>query len=357
MKNVLLFLMALCSATLFFACCDDDNDGNEYESLNGIYANASTGKMLDLKYSNSEFWGKTVEFHTTDGVKATLKLNGVIPGEMETVLSDIELILDNTGYKFTTKDETDSRAVDFVGGIRNGKLVLEVNAKFNNDLIGKWLLNKKNSMDMTWTTVDGKSVLLAELRNAEGKSFGLRLTTKNIVTLALPVLKKLVPEYLQDVTFVEDGNIIATYNVSNKTTSETETQDNWKTSDLNQAHYRVKDDVCCVYPNLEMIMRQMETGGTIDIDLFQQLLINGIPCRFELSKGQDSLYMYLNEEYFKQLIPFIKLAGTLISEDSMIQIPNTSMYISLKEIMTNLPEALEKTESMNVGLNFVIENN
>ena len=104
----------------------------------------------------------------------------------------------------------------------------------------------------------------------------------------------------------------------------------------------------------------METGGTIDVVLLQQLLINGIPCHFELSEGteatQDALYMYLNEEFFKQLIPFIKLAGTLISEDTLIPVSD-SIYISLKEIMTNLPEALEKTESMNVGLNFVVENN
>ena len=279
---------------------------------------------------------------------------------METVLSDVELISDDAGYKFTTKDENDSRTIDFVGGVENGKLVLEVNAKFNNDLIGKWLLNKENSMAMTWMTVDGKSVQLAQIRNVEGKPLGLRLTTKNIVTFALPTLKKLLPKYLKDVTFMEDGNIIATYNASKQGENGAETQDSWKTSNLNQAHYRVKDDVCCVYPNLEMIMRQMETGGTIDVVLLQQLLINGIPCHFELSEGteatQDALYMYLNEEFFKQLIPFIKLAGTLISEDTLIPVSD-SIYISLKEIMTNLPEALEKTESMNVGLNFVVENN
>ena len=244
--------------------------------------------------------------------------------------------------------------------MENGKLILEVNAKFNNDLIGKWLLNKENSMAMTWTTVDGKSVPLAQIRNVEGKPLGLRLTTKNIVTFALPTLKKLLPEYLKDVTFMEDGNIIATYNASKQGENGAETQDSWKTSNLNQAHYCVKDDVCCVYPNLEMIMRQMETGGTIDVVLLQQLLINGIPYHFELSEGteatQDALYMYLNEEFFKQWIPFIKLAGTLISEDTLIPVSD-SMYISLKEIMTNLPEALEKTENMDVGLNFVVENN
>lgn len=169
---------------------------------------------------------------------------------METVLSDVELISDDAGYKFTTKDENDSRTIDFVGGVENGKLVLEVNAKFNNDLIGKWLLNKENSMAMTWMTVDGKSVQLAQIRNVEGKPLGLRLTTKNIVTFALPTLKKLLPKYLKDVTFMEDGNIIATYNASKQGENGAETQDSWKTSNLNQAHYRVKDDVCCCLPEL-----------------------------------------------------------------------------------------------------------
>ena len=100
---------------------------------------------------------------------------------METVLSDVELISDDAGYKFTTKDENDSRTIDFVGGVENGKLVLEVNAKFNNDLIGKWLLNKENSMAMTWMTVDGKSVQLAQIRNVEGKPLGLRFDQQKIL--------------------------------------------------------------------------------------------------------------------------------------------------------------------------------
>ena len=74
------------------------------------------------------------------------------------------------------------------------------------------------------------------------------------------------------------------------------------------------------------------------------------------SKPVSYTHLYLNEEFFKQWIPFIKLAGTLISEYTLIPVSD-SIYISLKEIMTNLPEALEKTENMNVGLNFVVENN
>ena len=183
-----------------------------------------------------------------------------------------------------------------------GKLTLGVNVKFaSHELMKTWGLATKPVL-VVW---EPKTLPLGSYT---GK-FGETSFTVGFLPIVASSAGGMLHDYLKDVTFKEDGNIIATYNASKQGENGAETQDSWKTSNLNQAHYRVKDDVCCVYPNLEMIMRQMETGGTIDVVLLQQLLINGIPCHFELSEGteatQDALYMYLNEEFFKQLIPFI----------------------------------------------------
>ena len=79
MKNVFLFLMALCSVASFFAC-SDDNDGMNPKSLNGIYANASTGNVLDLKYSNSEFFWEDGRISYGRWNKSDFKIEWGYPG-------------------------------------------------------------------------------------------------------------------------------------------------------------------------------------------------------------------------------------------------------------------------------------
>lgn len=123
MKNKFLFLLIL-GLAFFASCSDDDNDGPK--DFNGVYSTGSTDFELDLKYSDAVFTGKSVEFNSTDGQKATLKLQGVIPGEKETVISDIELIPSNSVYTFTAENKNDSRTVNLNGSIEKGKLTLGV---------------------------------------------------------------------------------------------------------------------------------------------------------------------------------------------------------------------------------------
>lgn len=341
--------IALCFA------CSDDKDGDESLHLNGIYADDA----LKLTYSDVEYPGKTVEFSSKDEKIASLTLNGIIPGEMETVISGVELMSDNSGYQLTGKDENIDRTVDLAGKIEKGKLTLGVNVKFDNALIGKWLLDEKNPGNIIWKTYDGKPVTLAKLTYADGREVPLfsPLTTKKITGGAPTLLKKVV-DYLQDVSFGEDGNLLATYN------AKSETSDNWTSLETNSIHYRVLEDTtCCIYPNVDALTRQMNTDALTgeNVSMLQQLWVNGIPLYFRLKENTDpkTLYMYLGKEYIKQMIPLIKLMGAFVPEDTKIEIPisEPSMYMSLKELLTNLPEALEKTETLEIGLNFVISNN
>lgn len=60
--------------------------------------------------------------------------------------------------------------------------------------------------------------------------------------------------------------------------------------------------------------------------MLQQFLVNGVPLNFDLKEDVDprTLYMYVDEEYIKQLIPLIKMAGSVVPEDAKIEIPATS---------------------------------
>ena len=341
-------LMAILGIAFCFACGDDNGDGSL--NLNGSYS----GDALKLTYSDVVFPGKTVVFSSQDGHGASLTLNGVIPGELETVISEVELLQDNAGYQLTGKDENIHRAINLTGKIEKGLLVLGVNVKFDNVLIGKWLLNEKKPGSVIWTTVDGESVTLAEITTANGVRI-MSLTTKTVATL-LPMLMKELTNYLKDISFLADGNLLATYNAS-----ESETAADWKSLDLNSIHYYVEDETnCCIYPNVETLASQIPALDTMKIEksMLQQFLVNGVPLNFDLKEDVDprTLYMYVDEEYIKQLIPLIKMAGSVVPEDAKIEIPATSgspLYISLKELLTNLPVALEKTETLEIGLNFI----
>lgn len=340
-------LMAILGIASCFACSDDNGEGSL--NLNGSYS----GDALKLTYSDVEFPGKTVAFSSQDGQIASLTLNGVIPGELETVISGVELRQDNASYQLAGKDENTHRAINLTGKIEKGLLVLGVNVKFDNILIGKWLLNEKKPGSVIWTTVDGKPVTLAKITNADGVAL-LSLSTRTVATLA-PTLMKELTNYLKDISFLADGNLLATYNASESETA------NWKSLDLNSIHYDVKDEAnCCVYPNIETLASQIPALDTMKVEksMLQQFLVNGVPLNFDLKEDVDprTLYMYVSEEYIKQLIPLIKMAGSVVSEDAKIEIPVTSgslMYISLKELLTNLPDALEKTEALEIGLNFI----
>ena len=91
MKNKFLVLMIL--GIVFITSCSDDDDKDSPKDFNGIYSTTSTERVLDLRYSDVVFIGKSVDFNSVDGKSATLKLQGVVPGESETVFSDVQLCL------------------------------------------------------------------------------------------------------------------------------------------------------------------------------------------------------------------------------------------------------------------------
>ena len=72
MKNKFLLLIVL--GIVFFASCSDSDNKDTPKDFNGIYSTTSTDRVLDLKYSNAVFIGKSVDFNSADGKSATLKL-------------------------------------------------------------------------------------------------------------------------------------------------------------------------------------------------------------------------------------------------------------------------------------------
>ena len=353
MRNNFLFLVLFLGVVLFSACSDDDNKKSP-KDFNGTYSEASTDNVLDLKYSNAVLAGKSVDFNSADGVKATLKLNNVVPGEKETVFSDIVLNRDNSIYTFVAENKNDARKVTLDGSIEKGKLALSVNVEFEeNDLIGKWDMS---SVSMTWQPHDYPLTTITV--QIFGRPVEMTITTGLIATMAPGMLGTELKNYLQNVTFQKDGNIVATYNAATATEDNPEPEADWQLSPLNLAHYYVKDGICYVFLNLEMIMRQVEkdnagrsTGGSSLENILAQLLDGGVPVHFELTTETGALKVYVDEVLLKQLGPIIPLVSGLIPDDASFEYMGVA--VELGPIMENLPGALEATTEMQVGLNFV----
>lgn len=190
-----------------------------------------------------------------------------------------------------------------------------------------------------------------------------KVQTGLVPVFAPGMLEKELKNYLQNVTFMEDGNIVATYNVAEGTS---EPVTDWQTSPLNLAQYRVKDEVCYVFLSMDMIMRQVgidqegrATGTDQMLAALEQLLTNGIPVQFEKTAGtdgKDELYVYLDELLIKQLGALLPMVESLIPEDMTFDIPlfGRTVAVPIKTILESLPGALEATTEMEVGLRFKV---
>ena len=166
---------------------------------------------------------------------------------------------------------------------------------------------------------------------------------------------------LQDVTFMEDGNIVATYKDAANGGTE------WTKSPVNLAQYVVENDnQIKVFLNPAAIIAAVNNAGrAVDIQtVIQQaiqmlypMLVNGVPVAFE--QTEDALSVYLNTEL---LLPLLKtLVVPLLSRRSgcyvvelMKKDPDFGDMAGLAEPMLKaFPEIIESTTKVEIGLNFV----
>ena len=164
------------------------------------------------------------------------------------------------------------------------------------------------------------------------------------------LLPGMIKKYLQDVSFLQDGNISATYNAAQATDENADPDPLWQASPLNLAHYRVADAVCSVYPNIEMIMYQVEQdqAGRTDSNMsgiLNQLLAAGVPVHFTaVENGATTVYIDL--EFVNQLTALLPLVSTLIPSDN-------ELAAIILPVLEQLPDVLAKTTKLEIGLNLV----
>lgn len=395
-KNLFYYLFAvICSVTLFTSCSDDDDE----KMVNPVPQTTFTGENgLQLTYNGAPMPGKKVTFtpDATNAQKATLRLEGefdlngilgkaksaaaredvsmptapgVLPGSPVVTLP-VDLTINGDQCSFAGTSETDYCTFSYKGEVSAGAMEL--------DLSEVKLKNAKLA-GMTWKlepydeTNPNETDPIYLVWEAEKKVLGFT-PIESVLEIALRMdliaagadnkisATDMLGTVLQDVTFMEDGNIVATYKDAANGGTE------WTKSPVNLAQYVVENDnQMKVFLNPAAIIAAVNNAGrAVDvqaviqqaIQMLYPMLVNGVPVAF--GQTDDALSVYLNTEL---LLPLLKtLVVPLLSDEEVVAMlvelmkkdPDFGEMAGLAEpTLKAFPEIIESTTKVEIGLNFV----
>ena len=395
-KNLFYYLFAvICSVTLFTSCSDDDDE----KMVNPVPQTTFTGENgLQLTYNGAPMPGKKVTFtpDATNAQKATLRLEGefdlngilgkaksaaareevsmptapgVLPGSSVVTLP-VDLTINGDQCSFAGTSETDYCTFSYKGEVSAGAMEL--------DLSEVKLKNAKLA-GMTWKlepydeTNPNETDPIYLVWEAEKKVLGF-MPIESVLKIALRMdliaagadnkisATDMLGTVLQDVTFMEDGNIVATYKDAANGGTE------WTKSPVNLAQYVVENDnQMKVFLNPAAIIAAVNNAGrAVDvqaviqqaIQMLYPMLVNGVPVAF--GQTDDALSVYLNTEL---LLPLLKtLVVPLLSDEEVVAMlvelmkkdPDFGEMAGLAEpTLKAFPEIIESTTKVEIGLNFV----
>jgi len=395
-KNLFYYLFAvICSVTLFTSCSDDDDE----KMVNPVPQTTFTGENgLQLTYNGAPMPGKKVTFtpDATNAQKATLRLEGefdlngilgkaksaaaredvsmptapgVLPGSPVVTLP-VDLTINGDKCSFAGTSETDYCTFSYKGEVSAGAMELalsEVKLK-NAKLAGMtWKLKPydkedPNEIDPIYLVWEAEKKVFDFLPIESALKFALRMELIAAGADHKVSATEMLGTVLQDVTFMEDGNIVATYKDAANGGTE------WTKSPVNLAQYVVENDnqIKVFLIPAAIIAAVNNAGRAVDvqtviqqtIQMLYPMLVNGVPVAFE--QTEDALSVYLNTEL---LLPLLKtLVVPLLSDEEVVAMlvelmkkdPDFSEMADLAEPMLKaFPEIIESTTKVEIGLNFV----
>lgn len=395
-KNLLFVFTMLCALSCFTGCSDDDKTKSPLidETL------SFDGDDLKLTYSGTDMPGKKVSFTTTDGKTATITLTGgsldltgimsslaakaspteslvpgVIPGQVSTVLSNVALTQVGETYTFSGTAEANGAQITYSGDVSKELMAMKLEVVMpTNNLIGTWNLapltpgsageaNVSEPVHVIWTSDFVFNIDLF------GMGMPMPFKPGDLLTLALNIpmsgdktAQQLMGCLLKDVTFKNDGNIIAQYSSKNNIANPV-----WETSPANIAQYYVKDNVLYLVLNPNMILGAItKTATKVEIPLetimamvtqFLPMLSTGFPLSYTLEG--NNLSVYLEPTFAKNLLT--AASGLLGNEAFVAELikelqGNAALapYLPMvKGVLEQFPGVVKGTKDIQLGLNFV----
>lgn len=395
-KNLFYYLFAvICSVTLFTSCSDDDDE----KMVNPVPQTTFTGENgLQLTYNGAPMPGKKVTFtpDATNAQKATLRLEGefdlngilgkaksaaaredvsmptapgVLPGSPVVTLP-VDLTINGDQCSFAGTSETDYCTFSYKGEVSAGAMELDLSeVKLKNAKLAgmTWKLEpydetNPNETDPIYLVWEAEKKVLGFMPIESGLKIALRMDLIAAGADNKISATDMLGTVLQDVTFMEDGNIVATYKDAANGGTE------WTKSPVNLAQYVVENDnQMKVFLNPAAIIAAVNNAGrAVDvqaviqqaIQMLYPMLVNGVPVAF--GQTDDALSVYLNTEL---LLPLLKtLVVPLLSDEEVVAMlvelmkkdPDFGEMAGLAEpTLKAFPEIIESTTKVEIGLNFV----
>lgn len=395
-KNLFYYLFAvICSVTLFTSCSDDDDE----KMVNPVPQTTFTGENgLQLTYNGAPMPGKKVTFtpDATNAQKATLRLEGefdlngilgkaksaaaredvsmptapgVLPGSPVVTLP-VDLTINGDQCSFAGTSETDYCTFSYKGEVSAGAMELDLSeVKLKNAKLAgmTWKLEpydetNPNETDPIYLVWEAEKKVLGSMPIEFVLKMALRMDLIAAGADNKISATDMLGTVLQDVTFMEDGNIVATYKDAANGGTE------WTKSPVNLAQYVVENDnQMKVFLNPAAIIAAVNNAGrAVDvqaviqqaIQMLYPMLVNGVPVAF--GQTDDALSVYLNTEL---LLPLLKtLVVPLLSDEEVVAMlvelmkkdPDFGEMAGLAEpTLKAFPEIIESTTKVEIGLNFV----
>ncbi|QQY43001.1 DUF4925 domain-containing protein [Phocaeicola vulgatus] len=395
-KNLFYYLFAvICSVTLFTSCSDDDDE----KMVNPVPQTTFTGENgLQLTYNGAPMPGKKVTFtpDATNAQKATLRLEGefdlngilgkaksaaaredvsmptapgVLPGSPVVTLP-VDLTINGDQCSFAGTSETDYCTFSYKGEVSAGAMELDLSeVKLKNAKLAgmTWKLEpydetNPNETDPIYLVWEAEKKVLGSMPIESVLKIALRMDLIAAGADNKISATDMLGTVLQDVTFMEDGNIVATYKDAANGGTE------WTKSPVNLAQYVVENDnQMKVFLNPAAIIAAVNNAGrAVDvqaviqqaIQMLYPMLVNGVPVAF--GQTDDALSVYLNTEL---LLPLLKtLVVPLLSDEEVVAMlvelmkkdPDFGEMAGLAEpTLKAFPEIIESTTKVEIGLNFV----
>lgn len=410
-KNLFYLLAFVCTASLFTACSDDDDKPIiPPADLTGTFGQDENTE-LTLKYGDAAITGKQVKFETTDSKTATITLTDVIPGEAQTVISDVRLVPGDGEYTFSGSTGATNRAtaataaasIEYNGAVKKGALTLnlkvtmaDANGWAKTYGLGELALGDLDygaakprpnvpvagAAYVSWSAVDKRGI-------DQGKMFAVSYRG---------ILGIILPQVLKSVTLEADGNISAEYSsdavefqmsmintLKPETIAELVAKKSWQQSPKNLAYWFQKGGKLYVKLNIPAIVAQA-TGGegqssalanviatllegdaskikeligafgvTISDTTLNTLLDwvkNGVPLNVEVKDGHT--YIYLDKAALNMLFTSTETQEsdfTLLMKTFSSMIP--AEYKAMISMLNNIPKNWANTTEFSLGLDLI----
>lgn len=352
MKKNLLYLFALiCSMNLFIACSDDDTD-NGWRDIPGDEIIAGNNATFEI--NGQALTAGSIQLTAKNESEAELIMKNVLPGYAK-VTVDVELAKQSDGsFNFTGKKGLATPPAMFeVKDVASQPAIFDVTVQGNINADGKVFVKvtsalsteAKGGLSGSWNTLAKfeyneyptlvKSPLMIKCSPIDPKKPNIQLVGDMGTIFGSVVLFN----YLNQVTFHEDGNITAKYwsgempsleeilNGLDENYNIILRHEDWLSSPKsNLAFWYVKGEYIYVVPNLTAILGQVagDNGGQtpdlgglgeivgklgeygIDIIAFlplaQNMMSTGIPLKY--TKTDKELKIYVDKA---MVDPFMKL--------------------------------------------------